>query len=347
MNKKETKNRIHYVDRLKGIAMLLVVMGHVAGFRMGVSDGILTHFIQTCQIPLFMFMFGFLVSTPISVNKKLIKKLLGLVLPLFVFGLGYTFLSMQVNSYLDLLSLTREFLLAPTKNGYWYLMSLSVFYCFMPLFSLNRSGKKWIDIFIAFFIYAICFVGWKKTYLIGDIFCLLNCTDFFPFFITGFFTRKYELIKTTNLNYNSFYINSNWLFSLSLITYLILFNIDIPNHLINTLSERFLIRFCAVIVFCTLIVKRENSQSKIDTALEYIGKNTLDVYVIHYFILQYVCFIMFGQWAVSTGNILMLLLVILVVSIPITYLSIWIGCILRESTFLKHFAFGDFKEVKN
>lgn len=340
---KKIENRIHYVDRLKGIAMLLVVMGHVAGFRMGLSNNMLTNFIQTCQMPLFMFISGFL-FTPYTSNKRLITKILGFVLPLFVFGLSYTFFLKQVDNCSDLLIHAKGFLLAPAKNGYWYLMSLSVFCCFMPLFSLNKSNQKWVDILIAFSIYAIYFVGWKKAGLIGDIFCLLNCTDFFPFFIMGFLTRKYKLVKTTNSsNKLFFYINSNWLFSISLITYLILFNVNIPNHWLDTLSERFLIRFCAVIIFCTLIVKREDNRSKIETALEAIGKNTLDVYVIHYFIIQYISFSIFSQWVISTGNILILILVTLVVSISITFISIWIGHILRESIFLRRFAFGDFK----
>ena len=337
------KDRIHYADRLKGIAMLLVVMGHVAGFRMGVSNGMLTHFIQTCQMPLFMFMSGFLIFPPHWDSKKFIIKLAGLILPLFVFGLSYTFLSMNIHGYGDLLTQTINFLLAPAKNGYWYLMSLAVFYCFMPFFHLNRRGRIWIDMMIALSIYVICFMGWKKTGLIGDVFCLLNCTDFFPFFILGFFARKYKLLVTFISSERSFYINSNWLFSFSLLTYLILFNVSMPNYLLDTLSERFLIRFCAVVVFCTFIVKRERCQSKIESALEYIGKHTLDVYVIHYFIIQYIGLAMFGQWTVSTGNILILIVVTLTVSVIVTYLSIWAGYILRESTFLKRFAFGDFK----
>lgn len=208
-------NRIHYVDRLKGIAMILVVMGHIVGFRMGASDSIVFRFIQTCQIPLFMFMSGFLISTRHYYGKRLIKKLSGLIIPFFMFGGIFILFFWQINNLSDIKKSFFYFLIDPAKNGYWYLISLAVFYCFMPLFSLNKGDKKWLDIFIAFFIYVVYFVGWKKAGLIGDIFCLLNCTDFFPFFIFGFFSRKYKLIETNNSSKKHFYINSNYLFNVS------------------------------------------------------------------------------------------------------------------------------------
>ena len=124
---------------------------------------------------------------------------------------------------------------------------------------------------------------------------------------------------------------------------MVLFNVSIPNHILNTISERFLIRFCAVIIFCTLIVKREGSQSKIETALEYIGMRTLDVYIIHYFFIQNISFFAFGNWTVTTGNVLLLTIVSLLITVLIIYLSIWTGRILRESALIRRFAFGDFK----
>lgn len=54
--------RILYIDRLKGLAIVLVVMGHVFGFSQ--PDDAITKFIYTFHMPLFMFLSGMVVSTP-------------------------------------------------------------------------------------------------------------------------------------------------------------------------------------------------------------------------------------------------------------------------------------------
>lgn len=53
--------RVQYIDRLKGLAIILVVMGHIFGFSQ-LEDGINT-FIYTFHMPLFMFLSGLVIST--------------------------------------------------------------------------------------------------------------------------------------------------------------------------------------------------------------------------------------------------------------------------------------------
>lgn len=54
--------RVQYIDRLKGLAIILVVMGHIFGFNQP-EDGINT-FIYTFHMPLFMFLSGLVISAP-------------------------------------------------------------------------------------------------------------------------------------------------------------------------------------------------------------------------------------------------------------------------------------------
>jgi fucose 4-O-acetylase-like acetyltransferase len=54
--------RLQYIDRLKGLAIILVVMGHIIGFSQP-EDGINT-FIYTFHMPLFMFLSGLVISAP-------------------------------------------------------------------------------------------------------------------------------------------------------------------------------------------------------------------------------------------------------------------------------------------
>lgn len=56
------KIRIQYIDRLKGLAIILVVMGHIFGFSQ--PDDPITKFIYTFHMPLFMFLSGLVITTP-------------------------------------------------------------------------------------------------------------------------------------------------------------------------------------------------------------------------------------------------------------------------------------------
>lgn len=55
--------RKQYIDRLKGLAILFVVMGHIFLFSEHENDCI-NKFIGTFNMPLFMFLSGLVISTP-------------------------------------------------------------------------------------------------------------------------------------------------------------------------------------------------------------------------------------------------------------------------------------------
>ncbi len=62
--------RVQYIDRLKGLAIILVVMGHIFGFSQP-EDGINT-FIYTFHMPLFMFLSGLVISAP-PISRKCLQ----------------------------------------------------------------------------------------------------------------------------------------------------------------------------------------------------------------------------------------------------------------------------------
>lgn len=77
-----------YIDRLKGFAMLCVVLGHIVCFTMydiwdiAVQD-INLAFVNTFHMPLFMFLSGFVIHT-LPNCKKLAKKCYSFLLPFFL-----------------------------------------------------------------------------------------------------------------------------------------------------------------------------------------------------------------------------------------------------------------------
>jgi len=61
---KEIMKRINYIDRLKGFAILLVVIGHLALFSMKQDGSTVFRLIQSFHMPLFMFLSGMVISPP-------------------------------------------------------------------------------------------------------------------------------------------------------------------------------------------------------------------------------------------------------------------------------------------
>lgn len=149
------KSRIDYIDRLKGLTIFFVVMGHVYGMVFSQSNDIFYKFIYSFHMPLFMFLSGLVacsgVVAPYWGIGKFSKKLKGLLLPLIVFGMCFTTTISK-----DFLTSLIGFLESPNKNGYWYLMTLAVFYVSLSFYRLNVKQKWYIDVALAIAIWGAC-----------------------------------------------------------------------------------------------------------------------------------------------------------------------------------------------
>lgn len=61
------KQRIQYIDRLKGLAILAVIFGHICGWQLGGLHSPVW-FVNTFHMPTFLFLSG-LVITPPQLSK--------------------------------------------------------------------------------------------------------------------------------------------------------------------------------------------------------------------------------------------------------------------------------------
>lgn len=67
-----TMQRIQYVDRLKGFAMLAVIFGHIYFFSLDDGNNLLVRFVSTFHMSLFMFLSGWGISSMPNIKKVLI-----------------------------------------------------------------------------------------------------------------------------------------------------------------------------------------------------------------------------------------------------------------------------------
>lgn len=325
------KQRIDYIDRMKGLAIFLVVMGHVYGMAFAQSDDVAYRVLSSFHMPLFMFLSGLVacsgVVAPYWSIGKLSKKLKGLLLPLIVFGMCFTTTFSK-----DFLTSLIGFLESPNKNGYWYLMTLAVFYVSLSLYRLNVKQKWYIDVALAIAIWGGMFALWKYTAQTKDYFCMLNCGNFYPFFILGVMTTKYNLLDKMQ--------KANWLFSLCIVAYVFLFCVDMPFHALVSLNKHIFLPFCMVYIVVTLFVGRHGAMSYGEKILDFVGKRTLDIYVIHYFFISMIHLKDLGNYWEVTDNSLLMFIVAIGLSVVITALSIGVGYILHKGKIIEKFVYG-------
>lgn len=326
------QQRINYIDRLKGLAILLVVMGHVYGMALDLTGNVAYRVIASFHMSLFMFLSGLVACSGIIAPywnwRKMGRKVRGLLLPMLIFGLCFT---MTFAS--DFCSGIIGFLESPNKNGYWYLMSLAVFYLSLSVFRLNVKKKWYIDVVLTIGTWGGDIVLWKLMAQRVDYFCLLNCGNFYLFFILGAFCSKYRLTDLLK--------RQKRVIVVGIIGYIALFGYTAHVHAVQSIVNHIGLPLCALLVIVPLFVNRESSDSIIERALGYVGRHTLDIYVLHYFIITNLNVV--NDWVHNFDNVAFVqFLTILLLSSLIVCLCICAGLLLHRSRWIEKVVYGHF-----
>lgn len=161
-----------------------------------------------------------------------------------------------------------------------------------------------------------------------DYFCLLNCGNFYLFFMLGVFTTKYRILEKAK--------NANWLFSVCIVLYAVLFCVEMPIHALDSLNRHILMPFCMVFVIVTLFMARHGETSCFERILDYVGKRTLDVYVLHYFFISVVHLQDVGKYMEESGNSLLMFVLAVGLATVITALSVVVGNVLHKGRLIQN-----------
>lgn len=125
-NEIKTKNRIKYLDAMRGFCILLVVYGHL---EMETSVNAAGSIFSTFRMPLFFFLSGFLCYssfTPLSVNKFK-RRTFGQLLPTII--TGSIFIILMRNGDFE------DALFDKSKAGYWFTLVAFEIYLLYAVFS--------------------------------------------------------------------------------------------------------------------------------------------------------------------------------------------------------------------
>lgn len=355
-NNSSTK-RIEYIDALRGFTMILVVFHHVATFCWGITHKDIPsvhEYLMQIRMPMFFFISGFVLYKK-NVNWDdsftigfLKKKFLIQIIPTVIFFL----LSIHVYHFSLYLSLTDN-----SKGGYWFTYTLFVYFLFYAILRcvFNKCNDRVLTVILLVIGLLFYFL---KSGIVYDMIPLpvwlkgllgIGKWYYFFFFVLGTLFKNY-------FDYVQKCMDGKFLLPFCLITYFI---INVYRDLIpkegtfgNILDFGVYLMLSLTGLVILFAFFRSNQSlftknTKLGYALQYIGRRTLDIYLIHYFLIPFQldeCVDVFEKYPMPVVEATCSLLL----AIIIIAFSLLISNILRLSPFLAHWLFGvKYKEGNN
>lgn len=327
------KERLNYIDWLKGIAIIAVVMGHVTEFDFlsltDCSKSFLNRLITSLQMPLFIFLSGLVVSykfeSIIASSKKLLYKAWILLVPVILIGIPYALWRGFT---------LHEFIINPMKYGYWYLITLFELYViYYIVFSYNVLHNTKYEDFIKGCIIWILLKGFAYIQInenILNVFQFTQLVVYWPFFFVAAFINRYKLQEKLFSNNN--------LFTVSLLIFGGLFIYKEYSSIDNLVM--YPLQFAGIFCIIYLIYKIKDKNNSILNKLCHIERSSLDIYILHYFFIHVAYMKIIGNYFLEHPNFILETIITLIYAIIIVYCSIYTGKFLRESKLISKILFN-------
>ena len=335
--------RIEYIDALRGFTMFLVVVCHVSLFCFGVFGRGYTYvaFVLQWIMPLFFFISGFVMyKADVTWNVNQIVKFFKKRIPVLLIT-PFIFFAIYVFTFDKSMM---EGLFEVGKFGYWFTFVLFVYYAiYVAVMSLCR--KWWVDILLVLIglcIYFVVWPGYKNYVPVSDSVLSLLSVDrwhHFIFFVLGTLTKKhFQKVEK--------WLDGKWLVMGCVLFYFLdnAFAKAIP---INGGVVLPFLSFAAIVFIFSFFRKNQalfSKERRLGRVMQYVGRRTLDIYLIHYFFLpENLTFV-----TVFKDHPMPLLEFVAssTVAIIIIAACLLVSNVIRLSPFLAHWLFGA-KKVPN
>lgn len=262
------QQRIDWIDKAKGFAIFLMVMGHVIAWSFDSFDEVkangdmellvLWRFIYSFHMPLFMFCSGFLFYKTVdwfsfnNVKGMLWKRVQSLLIPYICAG----FLI---------------YLLDGTAFKYWFLWYLFIFSVFTAIvflvfkYLIKIKWQQEIITALLLFISLGCFkIGGGKNPLFD------SNLNFYLYFSLGIIYRMWCITDKV--------LKHNWTYTLSLLVFCALFCLKFVG--LSNIWTSMITAIAGINVFVTYFDYHHSSKHKY---WEWLGRMSLQIYIIHFF----------------------------------------------------------------
>lgn len=282
MEKLKTNKRIKYIDIARGIAIILMIAGHVC------SNGWKRNIIFSFHMPLFIIVSGVFFKESESLKDTIIKLLKNLILP-YSLAIIITQIAKSVinNQQLEIWDLIKQIIFAYSNKKTFFLDIQGVgvlwFIPFLAIskivfFMINKLSKE--DNLLKGILCMVCtFIGIylskKKIYLPWSFDVALASIIFF---YVGYMLKKYNLIENILSNYKIM-ISIILLYCIGIkFGFIELAMRSYPNGLIAYMTA-----ICGTLIvfeIAKIIEKLLNDTTKV---LSWFGRNSMYILCLHHF----------------------------------------------------------------
>lgn len=333
-------SRITYVDAIRGLAMLFVVYGHVNYFSFRTIPFI-CKLTEAIQMPLFFFISGYVVYKDkanyslLDVSKSLWSKLCYLIVPTVIMGILYSHFVLE-KSIID-------FVFEQMKYGYWFPVSLFTMFI---IYELCKVVSKSNTNALIMLLIVSAVVLWCSKYVLIDnaTFIILNNTvslwqtlTHFPFFVLGI------LLSVFRKHYESSLSKEGWFNTVILVSFALAYFMEstgLPEikFPLGGIIE-LIIGSGGVLLILNLFIRYKQywGNSYIGQSLQKIGCHTLEIYLLHYFLLPDLTY---ATEYINTSSTIVGFAISITISLLIIVFSLLIGSIIRLSPILSALLLG-------
>ncbi|WP_044973674.1 acyltransferase [Ruminococcus sp. HUN007] len=287
------KNRIYYIDCLKGYAIILVVLGHIfdgyikSGYFLEKQDFMCGGFniIYSFHMALFFIISGFVYSKAYiqedGTSKATLKtQLFNIVVIYFIFSLLFGVFKIICSSHtnVDVEPIDLLLLWLKTINPYWYLYVLAILYLLFSKGIIKHITK--VTTIVILFI--ITFLSNYIPHTIGGYFEIKHI-----FYYAAFFGFGIAISKSEEKYHSKERVLSSILFSISIIIMVMDrdgFSIDGYNNGFTYWKRKYnLIIALGISMFLIYIFRLafSNGDYYRVKVLSFLGRYSLEIYVIH------------------------------------------------------------------
>lgn len=311
------KTRIFCIDALKAFAILAVITGHLPsycyyGWNIEPNPSSLAAFVDLFHMPLFMLLSGLVTN----VRRFSLVKKTKLLIPFFVFGLLFTYTMGSGNAI--------YFLTNEAKAGYWFLWVLPLY--FVLLHVIRKLHLHFIGGAVVVQVLLMVLHFYFRRTEVGTTLSTDHLWALWPFFSLGVILKNKE--------WQHWHVNKLIpVFAiLSIISLIALNKIGGGNEILLKLCTD-LVGFPLCLFFLFLFVwlgqQSKGKTSKVKSMLKWtgtlIGTNTLQIYVIHYFLIMPFNLKMFGNYMIENNLVALEYLISPLLSMMIAILCVYIS----------------------